>query len=107
MNGTDVADLMTWCERDPFPSVSNPRRRGVRVTTAAAAALGLSLGGRSVTGVTAHSSTNYPTAHTYQPATTCTTEAVTAPHSGVSSLPCGEPGDAGGSGVRAGPPLAA
>jgi hypothetical protein len=107
MSETEVADLMTWCQRDPFPSVSNRRRRGVRVTTAAAAALGLSLGGRSVTGATSHSSTNHPTAPTDQATTTGTTEGVTSPHAGVSSTPPAAPGNAGGSDVRAGPPAAA
>ncbi len=54
MSDTEVADLMNWCERDPFPAVSR-RRKGVRVTTAAAAALGLSLGGRWGAGATSHS----------------------------------------------------
>jgi hypothetical protein len=43
---------------DPFPAISRKRRRGVRVTSAAAIALGLALGGWSVAGATTSSSTS-------------------------------------------------
>ncbi len=111
MSDIDVADLITWCERDPFPGLSSRRRRGVRVTTAAAAALGLSLCGRSVAGATSHSSANHLTTHVDRPAATGTTEAVAASDSGVGSMwgeaPDSPPVGAGGSDVRAGPPLSA
>ncbi len=48
MSGQDEEALMLGSASDPFPGVSQKRRRGVRVTTAAAVALGLTIGGAAV-----------------------------------------------------------
>jgi hypothetical protein len=40
---------------DPFPEISRKRRRGVRVTTAAAIALGLAIGGGAIAGASSSS----------------------------------------------------
>jgi hypothetical protein len=52
---------------DPFPAVGQRRRRGVRVTTAAAIALGLAISGGAVAGATT-SSTGSATAASAVPA---------------------------------------
>jgi hypothetical protein len=50
---------------DPFPAFSQKRRRGVKVTTAAAIALGLALGGGAIAGATTSSSSTPPGSSTH------------------------------------------
>src|SRR3984957_6741532 len=58
MSDSEVEDLSTGPGSDPFPEISRPRRRGVRVTSAAAIALGLIVSGGAVAGAatTSHAS---------------------------------------------------
>jgi hypothetical protein len=48
MRDTDADALIPGMDKDPFPEFSRKRRRGVRVTSAAALALGLALSGGAV-----------------------------------------------------------
>ncbi len=57
MSESDAETLIIDDGADPFPSISQKRRRGVRVTTAAAVALGLALGGGAVAGAATSSAT--------------------------------------------------
>ena len=50
MTDQDVTGLTPELDADPFPAFSQTRRRGVRVTTAAAVALALALSGGAVAG---------------------------------------------------------
>jgi hypothetical protein len=50
MNATEAEALLAESESGRIPDISRCRRRGVRVTTAAAMALGLALGGGAVAG---------------------------------------------------------
>ena len=84
MSAIDSGPLLSGAGGDPFPAFSQRRRRGVRVTTAAAVALGLALGGGAVVGAT-----------TPTPAT----------GSGPSAS-AGRPGATGGPGGTGTPPVA-
>lgn len=50
MSDQDQEAMMSLAASDPFPRVSQKRRRGVRVTSAAAMALGLAIGGSAIAG---------------------------------------------------------
>ena len=50
MSDQDPEAMMSLAASDPFPGVSQKRRRGVRVTSAAAMALGLAIGGSAIAG---------------------------------------------------------
>jgi hypothetical protein len=68
MNATEAEALLAESESGRIPDVSQRRRRGVRVTTAAAMALGLLLGGGAVAGAaTAPGSPSGPPAHSGRP----------------------------------------
>jgi hypothetical protein len=60
MTDHDVTGLMSELAADPFPAFSQKRRRGVRVTTAAAVALALTLGGGAVAGASTTPSATKP-----------------------------------------------
>ena len=59
MSESEAEDLTVDAGSDPFPAISQRRRKGVRVTSAAAMALGLVLSGGAVAGAasTSHAST--------------------------------------------------
>jgi hypothetical protein len=57
MSAIDARPLLGAVQNDPFPAFSRRRRRGVRVTTAAAMALGLALGGGTIAGAATTSGT--------------------------------------------------
>jgi hypothetical protein len=65
MSERETDALTVSAEFDPFPAISQRRRRGVRVTSAAAVALGLVLAGGSVAGA----ATTSPTAQSSSSAT--------------------------------------
>jgi len=56
MSESEAEDLTVGTGSDPFPEISQRRRRGVRVTSAAAIALGLVLSGGAAAGATTTSS---------------------------------------------------
>jgi hypothetical protein len=62
MNGHDGESLSMRSGDDPFPAVGQRRRRGVRVTSAAAIALGLAIGGGAAAGATTSSTGSTPAA---------------------------------------------
>jgi hypothetical protein len=62
MNGHNGEPLSVTSGYDPFPAVGQRRRRGVRVTSAAAIALGLAISGGAVAGATTSSSGATPAA---------------------------------------------
>src|SRR5664280_2967738 len=63
MSDQDPEAMMSLAASDPFPGVSQKRRRGVRVTSAAAMALGLAIGGSAIAGAaTTTASTPNPSA---------------------------------------------
>ncbi len=68
MPDTDADALITGMDKDPFPEFSRKRRRGVRVTSAAALALGLALSGGAVAGATTAPSANSAGASSSSPA---------------------------------------
>jgi hypothetical protein len=70
MSAIDWKPLLSESGSDPFPAFSQRRRRGVRVTTAAAVALGLAVSGGAVAGAattSAPSSSSGPAARPHQP----------------------------------------
>jgi preprotein translocase subunit YajC len=52
MSERDEQGVIIWSSPEPFPAVRQKSRRGVRVTTAAAMALGLAVSGGAVAGAT-------------------------------------------------------
>jgi hypothetical protein len=62
MSGHDGELLSVRSGDDPFPAVGQRRRKGVRVTSAAAIALGLAIGGGAVAGATTSSTAATPAA---------------------------------------------
>ena len=62
MSEHDGEALIFGSTGDPFPAIGQKRRRGVRVTSAAAIALGLAISGGAVAGATTSSSASTPSA---------------------------------------------
>jgi hypothetical protein len=69
---------------DPFPEISRKRRRGVRVTTAAAIALGLAIGGGAIAGA---SSSSGSSSSTRPPAGSSATSAAPGRHGPMGMKP--------------------